>query len=318
MMARLPEASLFHDRTVLVVEDSFSMRQLLRSLLRQFGFAEILEAADGSDALRRLAEERVDVVVSDWMMEPTDGFGFLTALRQHPDPMVRGLPVVMLTALANEDRVVAARDAGVTEYLIKPVSAAKLEQRLFSVLAKPRPIIATESYVGPDRRRRGNAPADTPRRRLTDRAEALAGRERTPGATTALRDALPNYAGVLRIELARLRGLLAAIETTEGLAFEYWRQVRRVAHDLKGQSSSFGYEAVAGVGGSLERLVGPAVEAPAALTKAGDRRLRAAFAHAEALQLLVDQDIQGMTVETEALIERLAASVSRVHREAAE
>ena len=107
--------------SALVVDDSAFMRRLVRSLLRQFGFTDILEAADGSSALRQVAERRFDVVVSDWMMEPTDGYAFLQSLRHHDQATVRSLPVIMLTAVASLNKVLAARDAGVTEYLVKPI-----------------------------------------------------------------------------------------------------------------------------------------------------------------------------------------------------
>ena len=138
MQTGRPQDDALTGRSALLIDDNAFMRRLVRSLLRQFGFEDIQEAADGSEALLRVTERRFDVVVCDWMMEPTDGYAFVRSLRQHAVPAVRTLPVVMLTAVAAQNKVMAARDAGVTEYLVKPVSSGKLRIRLIAALTRPR------------------------------------------------------------------------------------------------------------------------------------------------------------------------------------
>ena len=307
---------LFQGRSVLVIDDSPLMRQLIRSLLRQFGFSEVDEAADGSAALKRIEQRRYDVAICDWMMEPTDGLEFVRSLRRHPDPACCGLPVIMVTSVANKGQVLAVRDEGVTEYLVKPISAHKLEQRLVSALSRPRTVIMTDRYTGPDRRRRSDSQYEGPRRRLEDRMANLPWDDGDDAE--ALRKAtedLPDYAAVLREELAKLRTLLAGIEAADGPTDELWRRILRVAHDMAGQASTFGYTATAGVGASLERLLQPILKDSGLLTRAVERRQRAVRTHVEAVALLVDEGIVERSPETDMLVERLRLAVDRVRRE---
>lgn len=297
-------------RSALVIDDSAFMRRLVRSLMRQFGFEDIQEAADGSEALLRVTERPFDVVVCDWMMEPTDGYAFLQGLRQHPAPGVRTVPVVMLTAVASQHKIVAARDAGVTEYLVKPVSSGKLRSRLIAALTRPRAFVVAQDYVGPDRRRRDAPDYTGERRRLSDRLLAVSDQDNAEWANAAA-----NFGTVLAGDIERLRAALAEAEAGGAAAVEAWGQVHRLAHDMKGQAPTFGYEAAAEIAGSLERLLRPAVRAPELLALATDRRLRASKTHLEALLLVLDQGITRRSPETDALTERLNRTVERVHRE---
>ncbi len=296
-------------RSALLIDDNAFMRRLVRSLMRQFGFEDIQEAADGSEALLRVTERPFDVVVCDWMMEPTDGYAFLRALRQHAQPGVRALPVVMLTAVAAQNKIIAARDAGVTEYLVKPVSSGKLRSRLIAALNQPRSFVVSEGYVGPDRRRRDAAGYAGERRRLSDWLI-----EQTDEESSDWANAAANYATVLRGETDRLRAALADAGP-QGPTVESWRRVHMIAHDLKGQAPTFGYVVAAEIAGSLERLLRPAIQAPELLERAVDRRLQSARTHVEALGLVLDQKITARCPETDALTERLNRTVERVHRE---
>lgn len=297
-------------RSALLIDDNAFMRRLVRSLLRQFGFDDIHEAADGSEALLRVTERQFDVILCDWMMEPTDGYAFVRSLRQHAVPAVQTLPVVMLTAVAAQNKVMAARDAGVTEYLVKPVSSEKLRARLIAALIRPRDFVVADDYVGPDRRRRDNVEYPGTRRRLSDRLRSLADEESEDWANAAA-----NYATVLRGDIERMQVELAGIAADARPSFEAWRSVHRIAHDLKGQAPTFGYVAAAEIAGSLERLLRPAMQAPGMLERAGERRLRAGKTHVEALSLILEQGITRRSPETDALAERLNRTVERVHRE---
>jgi DNA-binding response OmpR family regulator/HPt (histidine-containing phosphotransfer) domain-containing protein len=300
----------FAGRSALLIDDSAYMRRLVRSLLRQFGFEVVDEASDGSQALRQIADRIYDVVVCDWMMEPVDGYAFVRSLRQHDIATVRSVPVVMLTAVARYDKVAAARDVGITEYLVKPVSAGKLKARLVAALTRPRPFVVSDSYIGPDRRRRADFGYQGMRRRFSD---ALQDQDVEPDAEwlKAARD----YPSVLRGEIGRLRAALVDLRGEPAAALEPWRLVHRIAHDLKGQAPTFGHVAAAEIAGSLERLVRPGVQAPETLELCVARRLRAAETHVEALALVLDQGITGCSSETDALAERLNRAVERVHRE---
>ncbi|MEE8284349.1 MAG: response regulator [Alphaproteobacteria bacterium] len=138
----------------LVVDDNRHMRSLVRTILRALGARNVAEATDGADAYQRLGTYAPDVIICNWQMSPMDGLEFVRLVRtdtESPNPFV---PVIMLTAHTEAKRVVEARDAGVTEFLAKPISAHQLYSRIVAVIERPRPFIRAKPYVGPERRRR--------------------------------------------------------------------------------------------------------------------------------------------------------------------
>ncbi len=138
----------------LVVDDNLHMRALIKGILVALGARMVREAADGADALKVLGDFPVDVVIADWSMEPLDGLQFLRILRTAPDSPNRYLPFIMLTGHTEMNRVKEARDAGVTEFLAKPVSVNGLFWRLRAIIEQPRSFVQAPHYFGPDRRRR--------------------------------------------------------------------------------------------------------------------------------------------------------------------
>ncbi len=154
----------------LVVDDNGHMRSLVRTLLHALGVRHIKEATDGADAYARLGTYAADLVICNWQMSPMDGLEFVRLLRtdtNSPNPFV---PVIMLTAHTEAERVVEARDAGVTEFLAKPISAHQLSSRIRTIIKYPRPFVRAQSYVGPDRRRRQDPDFKGPHRRTRDTA----------------------------------------------------------------------------------------------------------------------------------------------------
>ncbi len=149
----------------LVVDDNRHMRALVRSVLRALGARNIAEATDGADAYRRLGTYAPDVVICNWQMSPMDGLEFVRLVRTDTDSPNPFVPVIMLTGHTEAKRVVEARDAGVTEFLAKPISAQQLYSRILAVIERPRPFIHAKSYVGPDRRRRQDPKRKEPERR---------------------------------------------------------------------------------------------------------------------------------------------------------
>lgn len=152
-MAKLP-AYVLEKLRFLVADDDSHMRELLCTILRSFGVTNIVEATDGADALAVMRATMPDIVLADWMMAPVDGLEFVRILRSAPDSPNPFVPVIMLSGFTEIYRVKAARDAGVTEFLAKPVSATTLYGRICSVIEKPRPFVKAARYQGPDRRRR--------------------------------------------------------------------------------------------------------------------------------------------------------------------
>ncbi|MBV8652257.1 MAG: response regulator [Alphaproteobacteria bacterium] len=118
--------------SVLVVDDYGTMRRIIRNLLTQIGFNNIDEAADGASALGKLRERQFGLVISDWNMEPMTGLQLLQEVRA--DNKLKALPFIMVTAESKTENVVAAKGAGVSNYIIKPFNADTLKKKIESVL----------------------------------------------------------------------------------------------------------------------------------------------------------------------------------------
>jgi two-component system, chemotaxis family, chemotaxis protein CheY len=112
--------------------------------------------------------QAIDIVMTDLSMEPLDGIDFVRLIRNSPDSPNQMIPIVMVTGHSTQKRVAEARDAGVTEFLTKPVTARGVIERINEVVEHPRPFIRTESYFGPDRRRRVDHDYSGAMRRSTD------------------------------------------------------------------------------------------------------------------------------------------------------
>jgi two-component system, chemotaxis family, chemotaxis protein CheY len=139
----------FNKLRFLVIDDNAHMRRILRTLLHGFGARDVYEAEDGAAGLEAFTHYMPDIVLTDWAM-----------------PIFDGLELAQM-------RVVSARDAGITEFMAKPISAKALYQRILNVVANPRPFIKTKTYFGPDRRRNVNVNYAGPERRKGGKADVL-------------------------------------------------------------------------------------------------------------------------------------------------
>jgi len=158
---------------ILVVDDNQHMRKLVVTILQAFGAIQIFEAADGEHAWAVLRDANPDVILLDWQMEGMNGLEFARMVRTSENSPNPFLPIIMLTGHTHIDHVRQARDAGVNEFLAKPVSVKAILSRLISVIDHPRPFVRTKSYFGPCRRRRGNDEYRGPERRANVEATAL-------------------------------------------------------------------------------------------------------------------------------------------------
>jgi two-component system, chemotaxis family, chemotaxis protein CheY len=120
--------------TILIVDDYKTMLRILRNLLRQLDFHNIEEATDGSMALQKLRQQKFDFVISDWNMEPMTGIQLLREVRA--DESLRHLPFIMITAESKSENVIAAKEAGVSNYIVKPFNAETLKTKMQSVLGE--------------------------------------------------------------------------------------------------------------------------------------------------------------------------------------
>ncbi len=119
---------------ILIVDDYKTMLRIIRNLLKQLGFDNVDEATDGSAALQKLRSKEYKLVISDWNMEPMSGMQLLTEVRA--DAKLKDLPFIMITAESKTENVVAAKQAGVSNYIVKPFNAATLKTKLTSVLGE--------------------------------------------------------------------------------------------------------------------------------------------------------------------------------------
>lgn len=119
---------------ILVVDDFPTMRRIIRNLLKELGFENVDEAEDGAMGLDKLRTGGFQFVVSDWNMPNLDGLEMLKQIRQ--DPSLKNIPVLMVTAEAKKENIVAAAQAGANGYVVKPFTAATLEEKLNKIFEK--------------------------------------------------------------------------------------------------------------------------------------------------------------------------------------
>lgn len=120
--------------SILVVDDFPTMRRIVRSLLKELGYENVEEAEDGQEALTKLRAGGFEFVVSDWNMPNLDGLEMLKEIRQ--DSALSSLPVLMVTAEAKKENIIAAAQAGANGYVVKPFTAATLEEKLNKIFEK--------------------------------------------------------------------------------------------------------------------------------------------------------------------------------------
>ena len=118
---------------ILVVDDYNTMIRIIRNLLRQLGFADVDDASDGEAALIKMGVKRYGLVISDWNMEPMTGYELLKRVRA--TPRISGTPFIMVTAESKTENVVAAKQAGVNNYIVKPFTADTLKSKIEAVFA---------------------------------------------------------------------------------------------------------------------------------------------------------------------------------------
>lgn len=119
---------------ILIVDDYKTMLRIIRNLLAELGFKNVDEASDGSEALEALRAKKFDLIISDWNMEPMTGFDLLKEVRA--DEYLKPLPFIMVTAESKTENVVAAKKAGVNNYIVKPFNAATLRSKLAAVIGE--------------------------------------------------------------------------------------------------------------------------------------------------------------------------------------
>ena len=150
---------------ILIVDDDANMCRLIRNILNSLGIKSIKTTGAASLGLSILEDFHADIAICDLVMEPLTGIDFTRMVRTNEGSLNSYLPIIMLTGHAERSAVETARDAGVNEFLTKPVSAEKLYSKIHTLIETPRVFVRSGDYFGPDRRRRQNPKYKGPERR---------------------------------------------------------------------------------------------------------------------------------------------------------
>jgi len=143
------------DVSFLIVDDCKFMRQTLRAVLKSLQVGEIHEAGNGLEAYKFLLTGiKPGIILADWVMPVMNGIELTHMIRTAHDSPCPYVPIILISAHGEASKVLEARDAGINEFLIKPISAKALYQRVSKIIAKPRLFVNSSDFLGPDRRRR--------------------------------------------------------------------------------------------------------------------------------------------------------------------
>ena len=156
---------------ILLVDDNQHMRAITSAVLQSAGVRDVHEAGDGPLALEILKAHDIDVAIVDFNMSPMDGVEFTRLVRNSPGSANPYLPIIMMSGHSEKHRVTEARDAGVNEFVVKPITAKAILDRIQAVIFHPRPFVKTDGYFGPDRRRTTASNYKGPLRRAADQAK---------------------------------------------------------------------------------------------------------------------------------------------------
>lgn len=149
----------------LIVDDNTHAVNLVKAMLRGFGADQLYDAQTVDAAQRRMKITPCDIVILDYMLGAEEGVTFARWLRNDPDSPAPYTPIILLTGHADRPKIVAARDAGVNEFCVKPVTPADLMKRIAWVIDRARPFVRSQTYFGPDRRRHDDTNYRGPERR---------------------------------------------------------------------------------------------------------------------------------------------------------
>jgi response regulator RpfG family c-di-GMP phosphodiesterase len=153
--------------TVLVVDDSVYMTHLMRAVMRALNVGRVHAANNTDDAWNIFLRQQPDLIISDWKMQPMSGVDFLKKVRTAVESPNRFVPFIFLTGYSEQQKITTARDSGANDFLVKPVTAKLIYERIVGVIEDPRRFIESKRYFGPDRRRRRGARADGESERRT-------------------------------------------------------------------------------------------------------------------------------------------------------
>jgi PleD family two-component response regulator len=165
--------------SVMVVDDNRHMLNLIVQILRGLNIRDVRQLADPVEAIKEFSALPADLIITEHQLHPINGIEFVNMIRNSSDSTDRFVPVIMLTGYSYLDTVTKARDIGVTEFLVKPISAKSLYLRILETIERARPFVRADSFFGPDRRRRrdefggDNSRTTEPEEAATDGAQLI-------------------------------------------------------------------------------------------------------------------------------------------------
>jgi CheY-like chemotaxis protein len=343
------------ERLVMVlVEDNSYIRHTLEDVLRHFGIRRITIANNGAEAIDHLKSVTSspnpqsvmpDIILADLVMSPVNGLLVLRWLRTSKESPNRFMPFIMISGAADRDYVNAARDLGVNEFLAKPFSATVVYKHLLEIIDYPRQFVATQSYFGPDRRRRNVGISGSDRRMKREEDVTIVysvGKVVKPKTTTdvwyfRLPNALKEKVAGLGAEgpgelptalleeaeaelersaldftewalgyLAKLSALCDDALTNPSRRPKYFVEINLLAHELRGQGGTFGYPLVSIFGKMLYDATGEGC-------RKDDTTVEIVKHHIDAMRAVLRDKIagDGGTIGRD-LIESLKAAIVRL------
>ncbi len=321
-----PQAGRLAKVSVLIADADNRIAALLRRVLLSLGFGTIHMARDGSEAIRILHSQQVDLLITDWEMEPMNGISLLNYVRGAADSPNPRLPIIMLTGKAQKTHVETARDAGMTEFVVKPFSVRTLCDRIILVVEHPRSFILSKNYVGPDRRRRREMPVHGKEHRADTTDQELVIAENSDSRVLRINDedvTIANPEFVLAEKIGddvaitdifskeNIRKAQQIINSSQG-EFLGWvtedvtsierayRKIERESHDasdvrqvydialiMKSQAGTFGFDLASSVADSLMFLLENCEHVDGS-------RLKVIRKHIDVLYVIFHRNIQGM------------------------
>lgn len=253
---------------VLLADRDSRTATLVHRIMFSFGFRTIDMVTSGEQALEHLKRKPYDLIITELTMTPVDGLELVKAIRSARDDkrIRRDIPILMLTAHAEKDNVESARDAGITEFIVKPFTAKTISNRIIQVIDNPRMFVEADSYVGPCRRRRDGPPQGTDERRgprngaespPNDKLQkALAPatdiitEEVISAAQIELLKAEAEFVEWARDDIATLESAYAQMVAQPGNEVAH-AALRDAAYSIKAQAGIFGYDLGTRIGGML-------------------------------------------------------------------
>jgi two-component system, chemotaxis family, chemotaxis protein CheY len=235
---------------VLVVDDSAPMRGIIGSILKSHGTTEIEMASDGLEALGLVRRARFDFIICDLMMQGMDGFEFLRQLRKATPYPACETPTIILSSNGDLNSILQARDAGMNEYLVKPISPKTLWNRVTSLMNRPFKSVQESSHSSP-MTSHSNTGERTQAAGSTSEPQSHRGQTTGEEADLFTPELMDRYMVILRKEVQALEALVRGMAASQEPVRSDWIDLVRKTHDLKGHSGSFGFNLISDAAGAL-------------------------------------------------------------------